>query len=321
MKKNNEGVKHYNALQGMPNLVSCQRACIQNSACLAVDFYLQTGYCLLYRENCYDPKATHSEASSYKISRRTKSMTVPEIKHLGIDVSKTSNSWQVISDSAACQQNGEAINSLTSTTETSLQDCHFRCKKDSRCASVDYFSATGICLLYSEVCTDPRDSHDGASSWRVSSAELMWNEIHKSKACEHSKEGIPSLSSGTKAESFENCKLRCELRTQCVAIDFYQNTKWCILYTEACLTPLSDVDGASSYYLTRAVPHQIQATASSSNPRTIEEQQLYVAKIKPMPVDESPAGSWLLCLGFGPLLLFLALRLTTKKVKPVAAIR
>jgi len=72
------------------------------------------------------------------------------------------------------------------------------------------------------------------------------------KSCETNNEGISRMSGGkTKQPDFEQCKMACIANKMCAAIDYYSQTHYCNLYTEACTTPLGDWDSPSSYRIIR----------------------------------------------------------------------
>jgi len=78
----------------------------------------------------------------------------------------------------------------------------------------------------------------------------MWVPISKSKACEKSKDALPSSPNGKDLwQSLEDCEAACERRQDCQAIDYYHATNWCNYYATPCAQPTAVWDGASSFQM------------------------------------------------------------------------
>merc|ERR1712050_197279 len=71
-----------------------------------------------------------------------------------------------------------------------------------------------------------------------------WVVISETAACQKNLDGI-KWTGASKGFTLESCKAHCT--GSCVAIDFYRESGWCLLYDTACSTPQRTVAGASSY--------------------------------------------------------------------------
>merc|ERR1719356_1529991 len=102
---NAENIKPHHSL-GATTLVDCMRFCEGNWGCLAVDYYVQTQHCNLYRAACMTPSADHDGASSYRISRNV--------------------FWEPISTTAACKGSADVFKELGHIS--SLKQCQQLCE-------------------------------------------------------------------------------------------------------------------------------------------------------------------------------------------------
>ena len=83
----------------------------------------------------------------------------------------------------------------------------------------------------------------------VCSAEAAnWRTISSSRGCEKNKENIEAVASQWMG-TLDQCKRMCFYSSNCVAIDWFRNTKWCNLFDDACKKPLQDQNGAASFKL------------------------------------------------------------------------
>lgn len=73
----------------------------------------------------------------------------------------------------------------------------------------------------------------------------LFATISSSKACEKNVEGVRIAKELGTGYTLDTCKAAC--KEPCQAIDFFTSTGRCNLYDLVCKTPLSAVDGASSY--------------------------------------------------------------------------
>lgn len=91
-----------------------------------------------------------------------------------------------------------------------------------------------------------------------------WTVISATAACEENNEGVTYLSHQA-GYTLESCKSKCVNTESCTAIDFYNATSYCLLYSTACVNALSIKDGSSSYRLTRSSSGPDSTMFSSSN--------------------------------------------------------
>merc|ERR1719191_2656048 len=107
---------------------------------------------------------------------------------------------------------------------------------------------------------------------------MEWATIHKTKSCQVNKEGISVLGSSTET-SLDSCKTACEAQLDCAAIDYYETTKWCNFYDEACSMPLMEQDTASSHRIVRAKAVAEKTQAKRSTGFSIAEESSSAVKI------------------------------------------
>jgi hypothetical protein len=199
--------------------------------------------------------------------------------------------WAAVSETQACHpldgpakmakedrdHEGIRLLSRKNFTKETVQDCQDSCLRSANCMSIDYFPESKICNWYDGVCSEAAlqananpdkwfswgANPEKGSSWRVelerfksglTMAEMKrfgeWTPISANMSCERNGDGIePDFM--IKAADLNDCQQHCEKRSQCVAVDFYQETKHCNQYTEACQTPRGSNDGASSYRIER----------------------------------------------------------------------
>merc|ERR1712083_109710 len=90
------------------------------------------------------------------------------------------------------------------------------------------------------------------------------------KACQWNNEGIKHFkevqSNGEKSWDVEHCQESCENHGRCVAVDWFPETRICLMYSDACTTPLTDHDGSYSLRVFRAdlIPPKGKETAVPS---------------------------------------------------------
>lgn len=73
-----------------------------------------------------------------------------------------------------------------------------------------------------------------------------WETISNGAACEQNSQGISRMK-GLGGHDLTSCKTLCSSTVGCTAVDFFQKTKWCNLFANACTNPLKVGDGSSSY--------------------------------------------------------------------------
>jgi len=249
---NDEGIKPFHTVDNRLSLQDCQEECSRRAGCLAIDYYEVAGSCNLYRASCNSPKATQSGASSFKIISHMKARTLQEMKSPRL-VPAAHWHWSHLHPSKACDGNAEGVTALQSPEEggDSIEECKTHCENLADCVAIDYFSETGVCIPYARACMQPGNEANGASSWLLSSGPMHWEVLSSDHACESNSEGVHALLPGEGGHDIRGCQQKCELLKDCLAVDFYHRTKWCIFYAEACSTPHADADGASSYRIVR----------------------------------------------------------------------
>lgn len=76
----------------------------------------------------------------------------------------------------------------------------------------------------------------------------FWIPISMSRACQtNSDRSKPKAWGFSRAKTLEDCKNYCESFSYCQAVDYFNTTGWCSLYSEACESPTASWDGASSW--------------------------------------------------------------------------
>eukprot|EP01065_Artemidia_motanka_P046973 TRINITY_DN7239_c3_g1_i1.p1 TRINITY_DN7239_c3_g1~~TRINITY_DN7239_c3_g1_i1.p1 ORF type:complete len:651 (+),score=197.98 TRINITY_DN7239_c3_g1_i1:102-2054(+) len=81
-----------------------------------------------------------------------------------------------------------------------------------------------------------------------------WRQISGTTSCEENDQGISRTAARWNMPSLESCFAACVDDPECVAVDWYCETKWCNLYSEACANPTDTHQGASSYAMTQRRP-------------------------------------------------------------------
>eukprot|EP00038_Savillea_parva_P011678 m.199285 g.199285 ORF g.199285 m.199285 type:complete len:498 (-) comp20703_c0_seq1:87-1580(-) len=74
-----------------------------------------------------------------------------------------------------------------------------------------------------------------------------WTVIDPHKSCEVNEENVKRFFAARRMRDLSCCQRLCEELCSCKAIDYYENTAWCNLYTKPCTTPRKGTEGASSY--------------------------------------------------------------------------
>lgn len=301
-ESNDEGIVAMKnaSLQAISSLENCQDACLHRANCRAVDYYRHTGFCSFYEIPCMLPKAKHDGASSYKIVKHFEERTIVDVKRDLLSQAKKEKSWHVINASHSCERNDEGIVPINGSSRTvdSVQSCQNLCNLHETCAAIDYYRATKYCIFYTEPCMRPMASHNHPISMRYKLDESAWITIDAKKACENNKEGVKRMEpynvSGRAEASLKNCQQACLNRLGCIAVDYYRNTTWCNFYSEACVTPLSTSDGASSYRLMRTPgPGKPAPVASKLVDNMIAQASSVVhTKVTGSKEGESHAHSW-----------------------------
>lgn len=72
-------------------------------------------------------------------------------------------------------------------------------------------------------------------------------------ACEENYNGISRIN-GARDMSYNQCTQWCDNTPRCQAIDYYQYTDWCNLYSESCNNPITTKDGATHHVRNAPVP-------------------------------------------------------------------
>ncbi len=98
-----------------------------------------------------------------------------------------------------------------------------------------------------------------------------WLTISSSAACLVNNDKIQP-SDQFKSNSLEDCKLVCEYRSSCSAIDYYSVSKECVIYTgSSCSSPLDSADGGASYRFIRMTLSNAYVSVATMPSQTIIE--------------------------------------------------
>lgn len=250
-EQNREGIVPDGYRSEVESADACRVACQGRADCVAVDFSPKEHICTFYTEACttpakQTPNAFNLPSSSSHLERR--------------------GSWVPIHEQRACATNDEGIkriHHLGARTGT-LEQCQASCLKRANCIAVDYYGQSGACAFFDEACEEPLMTGGGSQSWRLevekgspgaSVSEMKrignWEPIDEHQSCQKNSEGIkPDVT--YEASNLDHCKQRCKRRAKCIAVDYYQRTGTCNLYSEACHRPMEKKDGSSSHMITRA---------------------------------------------------------------------
>lgn len=253
--RDHEGIRKLSRKGFMKDtLEECQDSCRRSANCMSIDYFPDSKICNWYDGVCSSPSSggtselasnTSERGSSWRLQleRGQSGLTMAEMKRFG--------EWVAISTDKACARSGDGIEADFMIRTQSLKECQTACQHRSQCVAVDYYSATGNCNQYTEACQTPRDTKDGASSYRIERKWFQWKAIDRSRACEENNEGIGFVAHRLNVPEMTICKDMCTRKADCVAFDFFRDLASCSLYNEACTGPLADRHGASSYELVR----------------------------------------------------------------------
>mmetsp|Transcript_61331 Transcript_61331/g.109287 ORF Transcript_61331/g.109287 Transcript_61331/m.109287 type:complete len:777 (-) Transcript_61331:67-2397(-) len=293
------------------SLPLCRAWCMAWETCEGVDFYKSTGWCNVYDKICKGPKLTKDGASSFRLHRKASFLQqsnsgVVRKAEQRTPPDQPPKLWIPISETAACEENREGIRYTAHRPGYTVDTCKVDCENTENCRAIDFYKETGWCIFYDRPCTTPGRVLSGSSSYRLlveddkseapammqsnsdsehhsqseSSAEhisKVWLPISTSKACEDNHEGIAFMDHAP-GFTIDTCKKHCEETEKCVAVDFYSESTWCILYDKACKAPLRSMSGSSSHRLgveaQRPEPAAMMQTAKfptgSSSTRDVE---------------------------------------------------
>jgi hypothetical protein len=118
---------------------------------------------------------------------------------------------------------------------------------------------------------------------RAAALPSVWSTIDPDKGCQQSGENVKHFKEiqGSEGSTIDDCRQYCENNGRCTAVDYFRDTRYCLLYERACSTPVAGHDGASSLRLVRAdlaAPQvefgtaiSIAASGASSSPHSTEE--------------------------------------------------
>lgn len=84
-------------------------------------------------------------------------------------------------------------------------------------------------------------------------SQPLWLPISLHKACQTSDDGggspKPFLAKPAMAHGLRACQSLCNSIEGCQAVDWFNETKWCNLYTDPCAQPTAEYSGSSSYQM------------------------------------------------------------------------
>eukprot|EP00929_Paragymnodinium_shiwhaense_P111724 TRINITY_DN80011_c0_g1_i1.p1 TRINITY_DN80011_c0_g1~~TRINITY_DN80011_c0_g1_i1.p1 ORF type:complete len:542 (+),score=115.39 TRINITY_DN80011_c0_g1_i1:61-1626(+) len=239
---NGEGLKPHAVLGGISSTLQCMRLCERRWGCLAVDYYEATRYCNIYRQVCRQPQALHDGASSYRI--------------------RVPIAWDVVQPTWSC---GSSPAVWQGAVSNGREGCEDSCSRFYDCLAIDYVHLPkgDWCVLKGQACKNESKSTDMQVEAALSSGSLTslvmrrsvsWTLNHRSKGCESNEDHIKPIDKrhlNADEAGLDGCKQWCTRDYRCHAIDYYNQTGWCVIYDAACLTPLSTADGVSSWWMLR----------------------------------------------------------------------
>eukprot|EP01064_Diplonema_japonicum_P014854 TRINITY_DN2253_c2_g1_i1.p1 TRINITY_DN2253_c2_g1~~TRINITY_DN2253_c2_g1_i1.p1 ORF type:complete len:1110 (+),score=313.86 TRINITY_DN2253_c2_g1_i1:84-3413(+) len=183
----------------------------------------------------------------------------------------SSVAWELVASDSSCS-NGTTATTLTAA---SLADCMAQCETSATCSSVNYVCKTGVCMLYAAACA-PVASTTGSAMWKIKalptavatdaskgctvcntnaagSSECLqtyntyWRPISVVAACDG--KGGALLSTERDTKDLNACFELCESTSECLSVDWFCQTKSCMLYAAPCGAPGTVHHGSSSYEL------------------------------------------------------------------------
>lgn len=272
---NLEGIKPSGWRSDVTSEVSCQDHCLKRANCVAVDYIPGHKLCAFYNEACTTPQKTPKKNEG-GVSSHLERMG----SWVAVDATKPCHHPKGPEQIPKQYRDHDGIGLVSKQKIETLEQCQDSCLRRANCMSVDFFENTKLCNMYNGVCSSSfEDEMAGkvpesiemlrsepdfkGSSWRLnldrgvsglSMAEMKrfgdWVAISTDKACARSGDGVEA-DFMIRTKSLEECQTKCEHRSQCVAVDYYNATGNCNQYTEACLSPRDARNGASSYRIER----------------------------------------------------------------------
>lgn len=73
--------------------------------------------------------------------------------------------YKVIDSYRSCEKNNEGITRIFGSNGFDLVSCSDKCSSQSNCVAIDYYESTGWCNTYDQICNNPLETKDGASSF------------------------------------------------------------------------------------------------------------------------------------------------------------
>jgi len=121
-------------------------------------------------------------------------------------------SWSPISESQGCRENDEGISRSEGRAFMNFETCKALCLETSGCKAIDYLQETGWCDLFDDVCSTPRFSSDGVSSWKLVDSDYV--QIHAAADCCRNNNAQIEGTANDVASTPSDCEARCtELET------------------------------------------------------------------------------------------------------------
>jgi hypothetical protein len=99
-----------------------------------------------------------------------------------------------------------------------------------------------------DVCEE--EPPKGKNRCKIDSPNVNWELMADGQTCENNPDGVERLAVGKHMVSPFCCKQRCEEFCGCTAVDYYQATMWCNLYTKPCTRFGRRSPGSTSWKMT-----------------------------------------------------------------------
>lgn len=156
-------------------------------------------------------------------------------------------------------------------------------------------------------------------------SQPFWIPISLHKACQTSDDvgggPKPFLASPGMAQGLLACQTLCNSIEGCQAVDWFNETKWCNLYTEPCAQPTAEYSGSSSYQMAISCSFRNGSSGVLLNGHCrVDIQVPTVGSIvkQEVPVMLSSPRSWAISLGVTLLYTYIVSAWCRQKLQPVS---
>eukprot|EP00930_Biecheleria_cincta_P031059 TRINITY_DN21541_c0_g1_i1.p1 TRINITY_DN21541_c0_g1~~TRINITY_DN21541_c0_g1_i1.p1 ORF type:complete len:547 (+),score=96.16 TRINITY_DN21541_c0_g1_i1:77-1717(+) len=158
-------------------------------------------------------------------------------------------------------------------------------------------------------------------------SQPIWIPISLHKACQTSDDNgggpKPILAKAGMAQGLHACESLCSSTEGCQAVDWFNETQWCNLYTEPCAQPTAEYSGSSSYQMAISCSFRNGSAGVLLDGHChvgIEVPTVWSIVKREVPVMLSSPRSWAISLGIALLYTYIVSAWCRQKMQPVSCI-